>query len=282
MGRMLIWKSCFCGLRIILYIILFGQVNWTSFSLELNLDYIWTMSFPSWRDVHYLIDQFHYWLLISSMKTPALLKHHQFEDSGSDKIELRGSRYQYLDERDNEEGNDLDDKEGNGLDEYEGEIEGDRYVPSPFVPLSPLFRKVSNRWSDLGKRIRSLKYIVCIPKICYSRSANFAFEFPGRGGSKAQKKIYTSRLWEGLESHSASTASIASGITNHRCLIREHLESHPPSNYHQDLGTQLCANQQQDSGFHPATNMFNLFTNAFNIPKVTFLPTKAPTISLSL
>lgn len=114
------------------------------------------------------------------MKTPALLKRQRFEESGSDETEPKGSKRQRLDER--------DDEEGNSLDEDEGEIEGARYVPPPFVPLPPLPRKVSNRPSDLGEGTRSLNHLVCIPKICYSRSANFALEFPGRGGSKAQKK----------------------------------------------------------------------------------------------
>ena len=135
---------------------------------------------------------------------------------------------------DNEEGNGLDNEEGNGLNKDKGEIEGSRYVPSLFVPLSPLPRKVSNRLSDLGEGTKSLKHIVCISKICYSRSANFALEFPGRRGSKAQKKIYTSCLREGLESHSIFIASTASGTTNHYHLIRERLESHPPFNHRQD------------------------------------------------
>ena len=138
------------------------------------------MSFSSQRDLCYLVNQFHYWLLIRCMKTPALLKCQRFEESESDETEPKGSKRQCLDER--------DDEKGNSLDEDEAEIEGARYVPSPFVPLPPLPQKVSNRLSDLGEGTRSLNHLICIPKICYSRSANFALEFPGRGGSKAQKK----------------------------------------------------------------------------------------------
>ena len=138
------------------------------------------MSFSSQRDVHYFVDQFHYWLLIRCIKTPALLKRQQFEESGSDETESKGSKCQHLDERDN--------KERNSLDKDEGEIEGARYVPPPFIPLLPLPQKVSNRLSDLGEGTRSLNHLVYIPKICYSRSANFALEFPSRRGSKAQKK----------------------------------------------------------------------------------------------
>ena len=64
------------------------------------------------------------------MKTSALLKCQQFEESGSDKTEPKGSKRQRLDERDNEE--------ENSLDEDEGEIEGARYIPPPFVPPPPL------------------------------------------------------------------------------------------------------------------------------------------------
>ena len=108
------------------------------------------------------------------------------EESGSDETKSKGLKRQRLDE--------YDDKKGNSLDEDEDGIERARYVLPPFVPLPPLPQRVSNRPSDLGKGTRSLNYLVYIPKIYYSRSANFALEFPGKGGSKAQKKIYTSRL----------------------------------------------------------------------------------------
>ena len=113
-----------------------------------------------------------------------ILKRQRFGDSGSDKMELRGSKYQHLDERDNKEGNGLDNKEGKDLDKDEDEIEGDGYVPPPFIPLPFLFQKVSNRLSDLSKRIKSLKHIICISKICYLRYTNFALEFPGKRSSK--------------------------------------------------------------------------------------------------
>ena len=157
------------------------------------------------------------------MTTPELLKRQPFEESGSDKTKPKGSKGQCLDERNN--------KEGNSLDEDEDEIEGARYVPSPFVPLLPLPQKVSNRPSDLGEGTRSLNHLVRIPKICYLRSTKFALEFPGKGGSKAKKKIYTSRLREELESHSASTTSTVSGTTNHHCLIRKRLESYLSSKH---------------------------------------------------
>ena len=93
------------------------------------------MSFSSQRDVHYFIDQFHYWLLIRCIKTPVTLKHQQFEESGSDETEPRESKRQHLDERDNEKRNGLNDKKKNSLKEDEGEIEGGRYILPPFVLL---------------------------------------------------------------------------------------------------------------------------------------------------
>ena len=138
------------------------------------------MSFSSQIDVRYLVDQFYYWLQIRCMKTPTVLKCQQFEESGSDKTETKGSKRQRLDNCDNEE--------GNTLDKDEGEIEGTRYVHPLFVPLRPLPLKVSNRLSDLGKGTRRINHLISILKICYSRSAKFALEFPDRGGSKAQKK----------------------------------------------------------------------------------------------
>lgn len=49
-----------------------------------------------------------------------MLMYQRFKDSESDKTELRGLKYQHLDERDNEE--------KNGLDEDKGEIKSTRYV----------------------------------------------------------------------------------------------------------------------------------------------------------
>ena len=114
------------------------------------------------------------------MKTLAVLKYQRFDDSETDKTEPKRSKRQRFDKSDN--------KEGNNLDKDEGEIEGARYISPPFVFL-PLFpQKVSNVPSDLGKGTRSLNHLVCIPKICYLRSANFALEFLDKRGLKAQKK----------------------------------------------------------------------------------------------
>ena len=179
------------------------------------------LSLFSQRDVSYLIDQFHYFLLIKYIKMPEILKHQQFQDNGSDEIEPRGWKCHLLNEHDN--------KEVNSLDEDKCEIKGGSNVFLPFIPLL-LPQKVSNRTLDLGKGVRSLNHLIYIPKICYSRSVNFALEFTGREGSKTQQKIYTSRVREGLESHSAFTASTASETTNYHCLIRERLKFYPFSN----------------------------------------------------
>ena len=134
------------------------------------------MSFSRQKDVRYLVNQFHYWLLIGCMNTPAMLKRQRFKDSESDKTEPKRLKRECLDERDN--------KKGNSLDKDKGEMEDARYVPSPFILLLPLPQKVSNRLSDLDKGIKSQNYLVCIPKICYLRSTNFALEFLGRGSLK--------------------------------------------------------------------------------------------------
>ena len=114
------------------------------------------------------------------METLTLVKRRQFKQSESDKIEPNRLKRQRFNKRDNEE--------GNSLNEDKGEIESARYVPPPFVPLSPLFQKLSNRLSNLGEGTISKNHLIYIPKIYYSRSAQFALEFLGRGGSKAQKK----------------------------------------------------------------------------------------------
>lgn len=88
------------------------------------------MSFSSKRVVDYLVNQFHYYLLIRYIKTLAVLKHQQFKDSESDKTESSVSKRQRLDVH--------DDEEGQGLDKYEGEDEGKRYVSVPFITPPPL------------------------------------------------------------------------------------------------------------------------------------------------
>ncbi len=88
------------------------------------------------------------------MKTAALLKRQQFEDSGSDETEPRGSKCQRLDVHDNEK--------GEGLDEFEGEREDIGYVPLLFVAPP---QKESNCPTNMGKETRSLNHLVYISKI---------------------------------------------------------------------------------------------------------------------
>ena len=149
-------RSCFC---IKYSLILYGQVNQISFSLELNLDHIWTMSFSSKRVVCYLVNQFYYYLLIGYMKTSAVLKRQGFEDSENDETKSSISKRQRLDVYYNEE--------GQGLDKYESKGKDKRYVLFSFIAPSPLFKKKSNRPTNPGKGIRSLNHLVCILKICY-------------------------------------------------------------------------------------------------------------------
>lgn len=90
------------------------------FFSELNLNYIWTINFSSKRAVCYLVDQFHYYLLIEYIITLAMLKRQWFKDSESDEMQSSVSNRQQLDMH--------DDEEGQGLDKYKSEAEGERYV----------------------------------------------------------------------------------------------------------------------------------------------------------
>ncbi len=103
-----------------------------------------------------------------------------------------------------------------------------------------------------------------------------------KGVRNQKKKIYTSRLREGLEVYLASTTSTASGTTNHRRLIRERLESHPSSNHRKGLGAQSRSNQRHDLETRPAVTTSSSFTNASDIPNITPSPTKAPGTGYSL
>ncbi len=90
------------------------------------------MSFSSQKAVRYLVDQFQYSLLIGCIKTAAVLKRQQFEDSESEEREPKVSKRQRLGV--------YNDEERQSLDEYEGEGEGEDvgYVLLPFVaPPSP-------------------------------------------------------------------------------------------------------------------------------------------------
>ena len=107
----------------------------------------------------------------------------------------------------------------------------------------------------------------------------FTLEFPGKKYSKA-KKNYISHLQEDLESHLISTTSTGFGITISHNFIREYIESHPFSYYHQSLGIQYWPNQWQDSESHP--NASNLFINAFDIFNIILLPIKASAMGYPL
>ena len=115
------------------------------------------MSFSSQRAVYYLVN----WAILVLVanwlyKTPVMLKCQRFEDNGSDKMEPRGLKRQQLDLR--------DDKEEEGLDKFEGKGEGKGigYIPFFFIVF---FQKESNCLTDMGKGIKSLNYLICIPKI---------------------------------------------------------------------------------------------------------------------
>lgn len=60
-------------------------------------------------------------------------------------------------------------EKGQSLDENEGDGDADRYVSFSLTNLPYLFQKESNRPSNLGKRIKSPTYFVCISKNCKSK-----------------------------------------------------------------------------------------------------------------
>ena len=62
------------------------------------------MSFASERAVRCLGNQFQYCLLIECIKTPAVLKCQQFDNSKSDVTDSRASKCPRVDENDNQEG----------------------------------------------------------------------------------------------------------------------------------------------------------------------------------
>lgn len=114
------------------------------------------------------------------------------------------------------------------------------------------------------------------------RSSNFMAEFPGRRNSKTYKKTEFSCLKEGIESDLGFIAFTTFSIINYRCRIMDCLESHLFSNHYKSLETQLCANQRQGFGFHPAATSFNSFTSVFHIPENKSSLTKAPAIDYFL
>ena len=142
-----------------------------------------------------------------------------------------------------------DDQKEESLDKFENksEKEGIGYVFFPFVALP---QKKSNHMTDMGQRIRNLNHLVCISKSAHHIIAYFALGFLGRKYSKTLKKTYISRFQEGLKSHLVFIASIGSGTTNSRRLIRKRLKFFLLFTHRQSLRTKPSPNQQQDSGSH--------------------------------
>ncbi len=70
----------------------FSSIRSSSFLLSLNPDHICNMSFSSQKAIRYLVKQFQYCLLSKLIKTVAMLKCQQFEDSESEEMEPRLSK----------------------------------------------------------------------------------------------------------------------------------------------------------------------------------------------
>lgn len=146
-------RSCFCLLKIILYIVLFGKIDRRSFSVA-HPEHIWKMSFSSHKAIYYPVDipipvLFHN----RYIKTLVVLKPQWFGNSGSDETELRDSKRRRFDAHDNEEEKDLNEFE----DEDERENIG--YILLLFVAF---LRKESIHPTDMGERTRNINYLVCI------------------------------------------------------------------------------------------------------------------------
>lgn len=70
---------------------------------------------------------------------------------------------------------------------------------------------------------------------------------------------------EGLETYLTFIAFIAFGTINHRCLIRERLESHLSVNHCQGLKIQPNYKHQHGLGYQLATTISSSFINVFDI-----------------
>lgn len=103
-----------------------------------------------------------------------MLNYQQFKYSKSDATELKASKCPCINEHDNEE--------GQGLDKYQAK--DGRYI---FFHLCP--PKKSNRLTNLGKKSRSLNYLIYIQKLLYQIIAYWILEFLNREGLKAQKNF---------------------------------------------------------------------------------------------
>ena len=123
----------------------------------MNPDHIWTMSFQSkqYKLLHWFIQV----LFANYIKTAVVLKRHQFEDSKSEKIELKVLKCQHVGVYDNSA---MQCENG-----YKNESKGKNigYIPFQFIAPSLPFQKKSNRPTDYGEEIKSLNHLVCILKI---------------------------------------------------------------------------------------------------------------------
>lgn len=90
------------------------------------------MSFLRQKAIHYLANQFQYYLFIRCIKASVVLKHQQFEDNKGDKTEPRGLKYWcHMDVYNNEKEQGLDGSKN----------EGNRYVLLLFVAFHPSLKK---------------------------------------------------------------------------------------------------------------------------------------------
>lgn len=113
-----------------------------------------------------------------------MLKYQKFKNGGYDKIKPRGSNYQQLYVHDNEK------RESLYQFEDEGKRKNIRYdLLSSVTPP----QKELHCPTNIGKKIKSLKHLVCIPKMGSSYNCLFYIKIHSQKVLKSQKN-YIGRL----------------------------------------------------------------------------------------
>lgn len=92
------------------------------------------------------------------IKILVILKYRRFNDNEGEKLGPIVYKYQRFDKYDHDKGQRLDKDKNDG--------DNDRYIFFPFTTLFFPPQKKLNHLLDLNKRIRSLTYLICIPKNC--------------------------------------------------------------------------------------------------------------------
>lgn len=116
------------------------------------------------------------------IKRPTILKYQKFDDSKRKTIPLIVYKCQQFDKYDNEK--------KQSLDKYKDNSDNEEYVSLFPITLFFLPENKSNHLSNLDERVKSLTYLIYIPKTTNQRNINFALEFSNKKNSKLKKKVY--------------------------------------------------------------------------------------------